>query len=401
MSNVLFVNVFGYGHINPTISIVRELVGRGENVTYIADEEFKGMLERLDVNFIGYKNFDELEFHNGNINLECIEPQLFKIATVYKEIVDIIFSLNDKYDCLIYDSLFFIGNEVARALKVTSISSVSTFATNDKTDYLSMFINLCKPAVEKLLCRTGFIEIINYLWDKYKIITPDFFSLHTIKNDLNIVYTSKYFQISGDSFDDSYKFIGPSIVDSGESTDSIITNDYSSKIIYISLGTIFNNSIEFYESCFKAFKKMDASIIMSVGKNIDINVFKAIPPNFIVRNCVPQLEILKHADVFITHGGMNSTNEGLYYSVPLIVVPHFFDQYIVAQRVAELGAGVIIQKNKVTPKLLYQSVVSILSDISFKENSKKIGNSLREAGGYKKGVNEIFNIKNKTTLLGV
>ncbi|MDI5790643.1 glycosyltransferase [Bacillus licheniformis] len=30
---------------------------------------------------------------------------------------------------------------------------------------------------------------------------------------------------------------------------------------------------------------------------------------------------MKQADVFVTHGGMNSTNEGLYFDTPLIVIP--------------------------------------------------------------------------------
>ena len=131
---------------------------------------------------------------------------------------------------------------------------------------------------------------------------------------------------------------------------------------------------------------------MSIGESIDVNTFKSIPSNFIVRNYVSQLEILKQADVFITHGGMNSTNEGLYYDVPLVLVPQSGDQPFVAKRVEELGAGIIIEKDKVTPEILKQSVVNILSDSNFRMNSKKIGESLREAGGFKKGVDEILNL---------
>ena len=88
---------------------------------------------------------------------------------------------------------------------------------------------------------------------------------------------------------------------------------------------------------------------------------------------------------------MNSTNEGLYYDVPLILIPQSVDQPFVANRVAELGAGIVIEKDKVTPELLRQSVVRILSDTNFRINSEKIGKSLREAGGYKRGVDEILN----------
>ena len=41
MKKVLFINMFGHGHINPTIGLVKELMNRGEQVTYIAGEEFR------------------------------------------------------------------------------------------------------------------------------------------------------------------------------------------------------------------------------------------------------------------------------------------------------------------------------------------------------------------------
>ncbi|KNY28908.1 macrolide family glycosyltransferase [Pseudobacteroides cellulosolvens] len=397
MSQVLFVNVFGYGHVNPTLGLVKELIERGEKVTYIAGEEFKEKIESLGAKFQGYKNFDESGFQNGNINFEDIEPQLIEIGRLYKGIIDIIFSLKEKFDYIIYDSLFFFGSEVGRVLGIPAISSNSTFATNNKTDYFSVFINGCMPVLSRLLNGSEIVDIIKYLWGKYELMLPDLSSLCTIKNDMNIVYTSKYFQMYGESFDESYKFIGPSIIDRKEKLDPSLQIN-NEKIIYISLGTIFNESIEFYQSCFKAFCNMDIKIIMSVGQNIDVDKFESVPSNFIIRNYVPQLEILKHADVFITHGGMNSVNEALYYSVPLILVPQFFDQPIVADRVAKLGAGIVIEKYKVTPELLKQSVVNILSDKSYKTNSEKIGKSLREAGGYKKGVDEIFKIISKSAL---
>ncbi|WP_024832418.1 macrolide family glycosyltransferase [Ruminiclostridium josui] len=393
MSHVLFINVFGHGHINPTISIVSELISRGEKVTYIAGEEFRDKIEDTGARFIGYKNFDELGFNNGDISPTEIQPQLMEIARVYVEIIETIFNIKDSFDYIIYDSLFFIGAEVARILKIPAISSNSTFAVNGKTNYLSEFFTRFGPVIKGLINKPEFSAIINFLKEKYGIIVPDLLSIHKVKSNMNIVYTSRYFQIHGESFDDSYKFIGPSISDRKEILEPELVSREKSKIIYISLGTIFNKSIEFYESCFKAFRDMDAKIIMSVGTNIDMNSFKDIPDNFIIRNYMPQLEILKHTDLFITHGGMNSTNEGLYYSVPLIVVPHFFDQPVVAYRVAELGAGIVIEKNKVSPALLKDSATKILSDKSYKVNSEKIGKSLRESGGYKKGVDEIFILK--------
>ena len=74
--------------------------------------------------------------------------------------------------------------------------------------------------------------------------------------------------------------------------------------------------------------------------------FKSIPDNILMFHFVPQLETLQHTDVFITHGGMNSVNESLFYGVPMIVVPQALDQSLVAKRVCELGVGLTIEKRE-------------------------------------------------------
>jgi MGT family glycosyltransferase len=397
MSQVLFVNVFGFGNVNPTISLVKELINRGETVTYVAGEEFREYLESTGAAFVGYKNFDESKFLNGNIALESCEPIFLEIAEIYIKIAEVIFRLGITFDYMIYNSLFFLGPQIKNKLQIPSISIFCTFATNDKVNYLSMLLS--RSMVEKLRNRAEFSSFAKYIQQKYKMEVPDLYLLHMLKADLNLVYTSRYFQPEEDSFDESYQFIGPPMTQAEEIADQRFIKKDGEKLIYISLGTIFNQSVDFYKSCLKAFDHMDAKVILSVGENISVDTFGTIPSNFMVRNHVPQLEILKQADVFISHGGMNSTNEGLYYCVPLVVIPHFFDQPAVAGRVAELGAGIVIPKEQVTPKLLRQGVDRIFSDRTFQKNSEIIGKTLRDAGGYKRGVDEIFHLKNSLGLL--
>jgi predicted glycosyltransferase len=50
--------------------------------------------------------------------------------------------------------------------------------------------------------------------------------------------------------------------------------------------------------------------------------------------------VLSRSDVFVTHGGCNSFHEALLHRVPVVVVPFFGDQALVARRAAELGIGV-------------------------------------------------------------
>lgn len=82
-----------------------------------------------------------------------------------------------------------------------------------------------------------------------------------------------------------------------------------------------NRAADFYRLCFDAFADAKHTVILSVGRQTQVEELGQAPPNFIVRQYVPQLEALRHAKVFITHGGMNSTSEGLLFGVPLVVQP--------------------------------------------------------------------------------
>ncbi len=77
--------------------------------------------------------------------------------------------------------------------------------------------------------------------------------------------------------------------------------------LYVSLGTTFNASPEFFAACFDAFAGSKWQVVLSVGTRVDASTLVRIPDNFLVRPHVPQLEILEHTGVFVTHGGMNSS----------------------------------------------------------------------------------------------
>ena len=67
------------------------------------------------------------------------------------------------------------------------------------------------------------------------------------------------------------------------------------------------------------------------------------PENFTVRPFVNQNEILKHAALFITAGGMNSLHEALYFGVPCLMCPQQGEQRLNARRFERLGFGKILQ----------------------------------------------------------
>ncbi|OPZ83526.1 MAG: Oleandomycin glycosyltransferase [Firmicutes bacterium ADurb.Bin419] len=392
MSKVLFMNMPAHGHINPTLGLVEELVKRGEEVTYLTGEEFRDKIEKTGARFKSFKFYlddkdEDTKTSASSVPFEVREAvkMLERVVKTCSSVFEAVFDGEEKYDYVIYDSMFIIGAEIGRALNIPTICShttlVNAFEAPSNPEGLENFMGEFEHVINS----------IREMEETYGIRFPDIISGYPVAEGmLNLVYTSRYFHPDVRGIDDSYKFIGMSLSDRKEKISFPFEKIADKKVIYISLGTIFNDGVEFYESCFEAFKDMDAKVVLSIGNRIDKSTFKSIPDNFIVLNYVPQLDVLKQTDIFITHGGPNSVNEALYNNVPMILVPQYADQFVVAQRVEELGAGINVEKDKVNAGILKQAVAKVMSDSSFKANSEKIGDSIRAAGGNVRGADEIL-----------
>ena len=77
---------------------------------------------------------------------------------------------------------------------------------------------------------------------------------------------------------------------------------------------------------------------------------------------------------------MNSTNEGLYYGVPLIVIPQSADQPIIAGQVANIGAGIKLQMQSLTANQLREAADHVLNDPSFHKAVSNIKGILSKIG---------------------
>lgn len=199
--------------------------------------------------------------------------------------------------------------------------------------------------------------------------------------NLNFVYTIREFQPYEEEFsDEHFKFIGASIYkrDFQSEFQMPVTNK---KIIYISLGTIVNNAKSFYKKCMKAFEKEDVMVIMSIGNLVKRNRLGHIPDNFYIYSSVPQLEVLAKANVFITHGGLNSVSEAMYFGVPMVVFPYETDQPLNAKCIERLGIGKRLDRKKFTSELLKTVVTSLLNDNMIAQNTKKIKEKMQSAPG--------------------
>lgn len=385
MSKIVFFCIPAHGHTNPTLGVVRELISRGHQVFYYSYNMMREKIEATGATFVSCDEYDQEQRLDAKDAVRVGKDLAFSTQIL----VDTTLALDDTVcehmrelnpDCIVADSMAVWGKAVALKLGIPFVSSTTTFAFNQYS--AKIMKQSLRQMFGMIFSMTKINKNIKRLQEKgYPVKSV----LDIIQNDNNtdtIVYTSPEFQPCSETFSDKYVFVGPSI----RPIENIFEKK-SDKLIYISMGTVINDSTEFYKKCIEALANTKYQVIMSVGNLINIEDLGAVPYNITISRFVDQIAVLSQADVFLTHCGMNSVNESLYYKVPLVMYPQTSEQDGVATRVEQLGAG--IRLKYVNAKSITETIENVLHTKSYYEQAAKISEGFHKCTGVKGAADKI------------
>ena len=362
-----------HGHTNPTLGLVKTLTDAGHQVWYFSFEEFREKIERAGAAFIGCDGYDFEMEDKGNADRvgkdKVYATELLVSSTLALDEMTTRVIGEIKPDIVVSDSVAFWGKLAAMKHGLPYVSSTTTFAFNR---YSAKYMQESAWDIARMLMAMPRInKQLKRLREKgYPV--KSLLDIVQNDNDTNtIVYTSKYFQPCSETFSDRYHFIGPSIRPVTEPIRKM-----AEKTVYISMGTV-NRNPEFYRNCIHALARTDWQVIISMGTNPEH--FDHLPDNIQIYETVDQMAVLSIADAFITHCGMNSASEGLYFKVPLVLFPQTPEQGAVAKRTEELGAG--IRLKSIAEEDILDALKQLLADPDYKNNAIRVSDSFHACGG--------------------
>lgn len=383
--HVVFVSYPGFGHIKPTLAVASELIRRGHRVTYLVTDHYADRVAATGARVLTYHSLipdagqTEAQLDDTTMVLGLIKENWAPAATALTELA------GDPPDVVVHDVLV---SATAKALaRRFSAPLVTSYIIGAMTE--AMFAELTPPEVD--LVGPRFLQLYGQILAEVRPcgITD---LLDVVRGgpqpSRNLVFLPRTLQREADTFDDTYRFVGPCLSDADGDWRPA---DSARPLVLASLGTSpSEHREEFLRTCVRAAAGQPWQLVVVLG-NLTAELEK-LPENVTVESWLPHTAVLPYAAGFVTHGGMGSLLEALSYGVPMLVAPDTKEQRSNAERAVELGLAREIPKPRLemTPQLLAEQVAELLADQQLRRRTHAMRLEIAGCGGAVEAADELL-----------
>jgi len=148
-------------------------------------------------------------------------------------------------------------------------------------------------------------------------------------------------------------------------------------LIYATLGTTRHVQPSVFRLIAEACHGLHAQLVISLGNRFDSEPFDDLPAQPVVVRYAPQLELLKVAQLVITHGGSNTVFETLLAGKPMIAIPLAYDQPAIAARLKRLQIAEVLPIMGLSSKRIREAITKVLSDNRFYDSAVELQSQVR------------------------
>lgn len=386
--HVVFVCYPGFGHIKPTLAVASELLGRGHRVTYVVTDHYADrIVAATGARVITYHSLipdaglTEAQLDDATLALGLVKENWAPATRALTELAD------DPPDVVVHDVLVMATATVlCRHFGVPLARTYPISAMNK-----AMMAELRVPDVDYF--RPPFLRLYDDIlaevrpWGVTNLLDV---VLHGPSPTLNLVFLPRSFQPSADTFDDTYRFVGPCLSDS-DLEHSWQPADPARPLVLVSLGTSPSEHREgFLRTCVRAAEGRPWQLVMILGNRSA--PAGPLPGNVTVLPWMPHTAVLPHAEAFVAHGGMGSLMESLSFGVPMLLAPATDEQRDNAKRSVELGLARELPeaRQETTPERLGELITQLLADGALRSRAETMRKEIESSGGATEAADDLL-----------
>jgi UDP:flavonoid glycosyltransferase YjiC (YdhE family) len=334
-SSITFLMLPENGHLNPTFKIARQLKARGHKVRYAGIPDIGDYIGSQGLAFVPI--------------LERSFPKGFR-SRPGAGVENVTGLLKDKAASMNLTFEDFLGGELRALLKAT------------RTDLLVIDAVLPSNAL--------IVEAVRKLGVRHLLLSASLLGKCRFNEPENrevlMVLCPREFEYDGFGAKAEHHYVEASIDLERKGRRFAWSKLRADKpLVYCALGMLshhFEASRNILRTVIQvAGHRRDLQMIVSIGTGFRKEDFAPVPTNVVIMEQPPQLEILKRASVMITHGGLGSIKECIYFGTPMIVLPLGRDEPENAARVVHHNLGLAADVKDISIELL-DSLINRIND---------------------------------------
>ncbi len=387
-AHIAMFSIAAHGHVNPSLEVMRELVARGHRVTYAIPPVFAEKVAETGAEVKPWTSTlpspDDDPEAWGSTLLDNVEPFLDDAIQALPQLIEAY--EGDEPDLVLHDIASYPARVLAHRWGVPAISLSPAMVAWEGYEK-----EVAEPMWEEPKKtergRAYYARFHAWLEENRITLHPDAFGG---RPDRSIVLIPKALQPNADRVDESvYSFVGACQGDRGDEGDWQRPGG-AEKVVLVSLGSSFTKQPDFYRECLKAFGELPGwHLVLQAGRHVDPAELGEIPANAEVHSWVPQLAILRQADLFVTHAGAGGSQEGLATATPMIAVPQAVDQFGNADMLQALGVARHVPTAEATAETLRATALALVDDPEVAHRLKTLQAEMALEGGTRRAADLI------------
>jgi len=404
-----FVSMPLTGHLNPMIALARKLQSRGHKIVFIGIPDVDPYARAAGIDFVSYCDEELPAGSSASIlapaaklygteatrwTIQGAGRAMFQLASQHLPRV----IAETSVEALVLDTIHMylevvpmhLGIPYAHVWAILNIDFSGATLPSVLPGRHEDTPEACARNIEDLKrSDNAFFGIVQELGQEYAeqaglkldwTNPPATVSMHAAAI---VSQTPKEFDFPGIPWPSQFHYAGPFVDEAGRESIPFAWEELDARpLVYASLGTLVNGLDSIYKTILSAVGRMpEIQVVLAKGSNIELADLGAIPPNVIVVDKAPQVELLKRSALCITHAGLNTTLESLAQGVPMIAVPIAYDQFGVAMRIAHHGVGEFLEIEHLTVDDLHELIRIVLHTPSYREKAQYFKNVIAERRG--------------------
>ncbi|WP_329231754.1 macrolide-inactivating glycosyltransferase [Streptomyces canus] len=387
-SHIAMFSFAAHGHVNPSLEVIRELVARGHRVTYAVPPLFAEKVAETGAEVKPWNSTlpgpDDDPAAWGSELLDHVELFLADAIQALPQQAEAY--AGDQPDLVLHDITAYPARILAHRWGVPAISlSPNLVAWRGYEEEVAEPMWAEPKRTER--GQAYYARFQSWLEENGVVLHPDAF---VGRPDRSLVLIPKALQPNADRVDESvYTFVGACQGDRGAEGEWQ-RPAAAERVALVSLGSSFTRRPDFYKECVRAFGDLPGwHLVLQIGRHVDPAELGTVPDNVEVRSWVPQLAILKQADLFVTHAGAGGSQEGLATATPMIAVPQAVDQFGNADMLQGLGVARRIDTEEATAEALKAAALALVDDPEVARKLQEIQAEMAQEGGTRRAADLI------------